>query len=103
MIAANAAPQLQMTKQLLTLNATETDLALVQERESEMLRECWKSAEHAEAVAAFVEKRAPKFPPRGMADPSVECASRRWRVLRVPLRVSTRRNSCCSLQNGATR
>jgi enoyl-CoA hydratase/carnithine racemase len=64
MIAANAAPQLQMTKQLLTLNATETDLALVQERESELLRECWKSAEHAEAVAAFVEKRAPKFPPR---------------------------------------
>ena len=64
MIAANAAPQLQMTKQLLTMNATETDLALVQERESEMLRECWTSAEHAEAVAAFVEKRAPRFPPR---------------------------------------
>ena len=64
MIAANAAPQLHMTKQLLTLNASETDLALVQERESELLRECWKSAEHAEAVAGFVEKRAPKFPPR---------------------------------------
>jgi enoyl-CoA hydratase/carnithine racemase len=48
-IGANPAPQLQMTKQLLTLNGSETDLALVQERESEMLRECWKSAEHAEA------------------------------------------------------
>lgn len=63
-IAANAAPQLQMIKQLLTLNASETDLTLVQRRESELLRECWKSPEHAEAVAAFVEKRAPNFPPR---------------------------------------
>ncbi|MGZ4703228.1 MAG: enoyl-CoA hydratase/isomerase family protein [Acidimicrobiales bacterium] len=63
-IAANAAPQLQMIKQLLTLNASETDLTLVQRRESELLRECWRSPEHAEAVAAFVEKRPPSFPPR---------------------------------------
>jgi enoyl-CoA hydratase/carnithine racemase len=66
-MGANAAPQLQMTKRLLTLNASETDLELVQERESEMLRECWKSAEHAEAVQAFLEKRPPVFPPRQVA------------------------------------
>jgi len=63
-IAANPAPQLLMTKQLLTLNGSATDLALVQARESQMLRQCWASAEHAEAVAAFREKRSPRFPPR---------------------------------------
>ena len=35
--------------------------ASVQRRESEMLRACWKSPEHAEAVQAFLEKRAPRF------------------------------------------
>lgn len=60
-IAANPDPQLRMIKQLLTRNACETDLDLVQQRESEMIRECWKSPEHKEAVAAFLEKRPPKF------------------------------------------
>jgi enoyl-CoA hydratase/carnithine racemase len=50
-----------MTKQLLTENACDTNLQAIQERESALLRECWKSAEHAEAVAAFREKRPPKF------------------------------------------
>src|SRR5262245_57043751 len=59
--AVNPAPQLRMIKQLLTLNACETDLDRVQSRESEMIRECWKSPEHKEAVAAFLEKRPPKF------------------------------------------
>ena len=63
-IGANAAPQLRMTKALLTMNGSDTDLVAVQARESEMLRECWKSAEHAEAVKAFIEKRPPQFPPR---------------------------------------
>jgi enoyl-CoA hydratase/carnithine racemase len=63
-IAANPAPQLLMTKQLLTLNAVETDLGLAQQRESELLRECWVSPEHAEAVSAFLDKRPPVFPPR---------------------------------------
>ncbi len=63
-IGANAAPQLRMIKELLTLNATESDLHLVQRRESEALRECWSSPEHAEAVRAFIEKRPPVFPPR---------------------------------------
>lgn len=60
-MAANPSPQLRMTKALLGANGSETDLALVQERESELLRECWKTPEHAEAVRAFAEKRPPKF------------------------------------------
>lgn len=66
-IAANPAPQLQMIKQLLTANAVEGDLLAVQKLESAMLRDCWKTPEHAEAVAAFTEKRPPKFPPRSHA------------------------------------
>ena len=60
-IAANPDPQLRMTKALLTRNASKSDLDAVQALESEMLRECWKSAEHAEAVSAFLEKRPPRF------------------------------------------
>ncbi len=60
-IAANPAPQLRMIKQLLTENGSATDLTAVQRRESEMLRDCWKSPEHREAVAAFLEKRPPRF------------------------------------------
>lgn len=63
-MGANAAPMLRMTKQLLTLNGSDTDLDAAQRRESELLRECWKSPEHAEAVKAFLEKRPPQFPPR---------------------------------------
>lgn len=66
-IAANPAPQLQMIKQLLTANAVDGDLGAVQRLESALLRDCWKTPEHAEAVAAFMEKRPPKFPPRGRA------------------------------------
>jgi 2-(1,2-epoxy-1,2-dihydrophenyl)acetyl-CoA isomerase len=63
-IAANPAPQLQMIKQLLTENGADGDARAVQRRESELLRDCWETPEHAEAVAAFMEKRAPAFPPR---------------------------------------
>jgi enoyl-CoA hydratase/carnithine racemase len=59
--APNPDLQLRMIKRLLTENATATDLHAVQERESALLRECWKSAEHREAVAAFLEKRPPRF------------------------------------------
>lgn len=59
--AANPAPQLLMVKRLLSDNATEGDLALVQHREHELLQQCWASPEHAEAVAAFTDKRAPQF------------------------------------------
>ncbi len=59
--AANPAPQLRMVKHLLTANAVEGDLAAVQRAEHEYLLQCWKSPEHAEAVAAFLQKRAPVF------------------------------------------
>jgi len=61
--AANADLQLRMTKQLLTVNMVETDLHVIQHREQQMLAECWKSPEHKEAVAAFIEKRPPVFRP----------------------------------------
>ena len=60
-IASNPSPQLRMTKALLTANGSDTDLRAVQKRESELLRECWETPEHAEAVRAFGEKRPPKF------------------------------------------
>ncbi|MCC6763204.1 MAG: enoyl-CoA hydratase/isomerase family protein [Deltaproteobacteria bacterium] len=59
--AANPDPQLRMIKRLLTENGSATDLSSVQERESVLLRECWKSPEHKEAVTAFLEKRPPRF------------------------------------------
>jgi len=60
-IAANPDPQLRMIKTLLSRNGSDTDLGAIQRLESEMLRECWKSPEHKEAVTAFLEKRAPRF------------------------------------------
>jgi len=63
-IAANPSPQLRWTKQLLARNSADGDLQAVQARESELLRLCWASPEHAEAVAAFIEKRPAVFPPR---------------------------------------
>ena len=55
-IAANPGPQLRMIKRLLTENASETDLDAVQRRESELLRECWRSPEHRVAVQAFLAR-----------------------------------------------
>ena len=55
-IAANPRPQLQMIKALLTQNAVEADLRLVQEREHELIRACWRSPEHRRAVGAFLAK-----------------------------------------------
>jgi enoyl-CoA hydratase/carnithine racemase len=60
-IAANPDPQLRMIKALLSRNGSDTDLGAIQRLESEMLRECWKSPEHKEAVSAFLEKRPPRF------------------------------------------
>ena len=57
-IAANPHPHLRMIKRLLTDNASETDLAVVQQRESEMLRECWRSPEHRDAVERFLSARS---------------------------------------------
>jgi len=55
-VAANPQPQLRMIKRLLTENALETDLGLVQRREHELIRQCWRSPEHRRAVEAFVAR-----------------------------------------------
>jgi enoyl-CoA hydratase/carnithine racemase len=60
-LAANPAPQLLMIKDLLTRNASETDLRAVQQRELTSLEAAYRSAEHREAVQAFLDKRAPRF------------------------------------------
>ena len=57
----NPAPQLRMIKGLLTANGSETDLDVVQRREMEALAQAYRTPEHHEAVAAFLEKRPPKF------------------------------------------
>jgi len=56
-IGSNPAPQLRMTKELITRNGSDTDLTAVQQRESELLRVCWETPEHKAAVRAFLEKR----------------------------------------------
>jgi len=60
-IAANPSPQLRWIKQLLSANACETDLNAVQEREMALLQQAYATPEHKEAVAAFLEKRAPDY------------------------------------------
>lgn len=60
-LGANPAPQLRMIKELLTANAAETDLDLVQRREGEALGRAYRTPEHHEAVRAFLEKRQPDF------------------------------------------
>jgi len=60
-IAANPDPQLRMIKELLSRNASATDLGAIQQRETDMLRICWKTPEHKEAVQAFLEKRPARF------------------------------------------
>jgi enoyl-CoA hydratase/carnithine racemase len=60
-IAANPDPQLRMIKQLITQNGSESDLSLASKREFELLRQCYGSPEHKEAIAAFGEKRPPRF------------------------------------------
>jgi enoyl-CoA hydratase/carnithine racemase len=55
-IAANPGPQLRMIKRLLSQNALEHDLELVQAREAELMQECWKSPEHHQAVQRFLSR-----------------------------------------------
>jgi 2-(1,2-epoxy-1,2-dihydrophenyl)acetyl-CoA isomerase len=61
LLAANPAPQLRMTKDLLTANAAGVDLAAVQRRELAALEVAYRTPEHREAVTAFIEKRPPDF------------------------------------------
>lgn len=66
-MAANPSPHLRWVKELLTKNGSETDIAAVQRREGEVLAKAFASAEHAEAVDAFLNKRAPVFKRAGPA------------------------------------
>lgn len=59
--AENPPTMVQLTKQLLTANGTDTDLSAVQRRELEALNVARASDDHREAVAAFLEKRPPRF------------------------------------------
>jgi 2-(1,2-epoxy-1,2-dihydrophenyl)acetyl-CoA isomerase len=59
--AENAPASVQFAKRLLTENGTEPDLALVQRRELTALSEAYQTPEHHEAVAAFIERRPPRF------------------------------------------
>ena len=60
-MGSNPHAALRATKRLLTDNASETDLERAQQRELDALTQCYASAEHKEAVAAFLAKRAPDF------------------------------------------
>ena len=57
----NPTPQARWIKALLTRNANETDPRAVQMREIAHMRDAYASAEHKEAVAAYLERRAPSF------------------------------------------
>jgi enoyl-CoA hydratase/carnithine racemase len=59
--AANPDPQLRMIKDLLTRNGAGVDLDAVQKAEFDALNRAYETPEHHEAVAAFLEKRAPRF------------------------------------------
>lgn len=54
---ANPAPQLRWIKELLTTNAAEPDVDVVQRRELEYLQRAYATDEHRAAVRAFVERR----------------------------------------------
>ena len=57
----NPPAAVRMIKELLTANGADTDLKAVQKRELARLAEALRSDDHAEAVAAFMEKREPNF------------------------------------------
>jgi len=60
-IAANPDRHLRWIKQLLTKNAANPDYREVMALENDLLEQSIASPEHHEAVAAFREKRSPKF------------------------------------------
>jgi len=57
----NPQSALAMVKSLISQNFSEGDTDVVQRRETEALATCYASAEHKEAIAAFLEKRPPDF------------------------------------------
>ncbi len=60
-IGENPPGALAAVKQLVTANMAEPDIKAVQKREMAALAEAYKSPEHHEAIAAFIEKRPPNF------------------------------------------
>ena len=60
-IAANPTTQLIQTKELFARNIVEPDFGKVMRQEGEALGIARQSAEHREAVQAFLEKREPNF------------------------------------------
>lgn len=60
-LADSPPPQVRMIKELLTANAVEADLGLVQQRELAALKQAYATPEHREAVSAFLERRQPDF------------------------------------------
>ena len=61
LIAANPDRQLRWIKQLLTRNAANPDYREVMRLENDLLEQSIQTPEHREAVAAFRDKRPPKF------------------------------------------
>ena len=57
----NSPAAVHAIKELLTQNRSEVDPIVAQQREAVRLAEAYRSAEHKEAVAAFMEKRKPVF------------------------------------------
>ena len=60
-IGENPPMALNAVKELVTANMAEPDIKEVQRREMAALAEAYKSPEHHEAIAAFIEKRPPNF------------------------------------------
>jgi enoyl-CoA hydratase/carnithine racemase len=60
-IGENPSRTLGVVKELVTANMAEPDIKAVQRREMAALAEAYKSPEHHEAIAAFIEKRPPNF------------------------------------------
>jgi enoyl-CoA hydratase/carnithine racemase len=60
-IGENPPGALGSVKALVTANMAEPDAKEVQRREMAALAEAYKSPEHHEAIAAFIEKRPPNF------------------------------------------
>ena len=60
-IGENPPGALSSVKKLVTANMAEPDVKEVQRREMTALAEAYKSPEHHEAIAAFIEKRPPNF------------------------------------------
>ena len=60
-LAENPDSIMRRVKALFLQNQLETDIGLVQQREGQALEWAMQTAEHAEAIAAFLEKRPAKF------------------------------------------